>query len=108
MSCRRSAMAAAMPENPPPTISTCCAAGMSDGLRRRAARNPLVARVEQEDLGGVGCHRHGARHPRVVVQIHIGVVLEVTAERAVEVPEPVGAEHVPARSPESAIALGLE
>ncbi|MCY1364561.1 hypothetical protein D9M69_513700 [compost metagenome] len=40
--------------------------------------------------------------------VHVGVVFDVAAQRAVEVPEPVGAKEVTARSPEAGPALLFE
>ncbi len=74
------------------------------GLRRK----PLLTIPEQEELRGVRGGRHVARQPRVIVNIHVSVVLDVTAEGTVEVPEPVRAEHMPAWPPEGFVAAGLE
>src|SRR5690606_9244117 len=55
----------------------------------RAARGPLLDVLEQEHLRRLRLDVGVARFPFVVVQVHVGVVLDMGAERRVEVPEPV-------------------
>ncbi len=71
----------------------------------RSGRKPLFSSTEQEQLRGIGTCRDFARDPAVVVLIHVGVIFNMTAERAVEVPEPVGPEQVPPRTPECRVKL---
>src|SRR4029077_2045541 len=76
--------------------------------RRRTRRRPFLAILKQEQLRRVGAHGHLARVPALVVQIHVCVVLDMTAKRTVEVPEPVRAELMPSRAPERLIAFADE
>src|SRR5271169_5484136 len=68
------------------------------------AWSPFLAMLEQERLRRFRAHRRLARRPFIVVQIHVGVVFDVAAKRAVEVPEPVGAVFVPPGAPKRLIA----
>src|SRR5579859_605842 len=74
--------------------------------RRRTRRRPFLAMLKQEQLRRVGAHGHLARDPALIVQIHVRVVLDVTAEGTIEVPEPVRAELMPSRTPKRLIAFG--
>lgn len=49
-----------------------------------------------------------ARLPVIVVLIHIGVIFDMTPERAVEVPEPVRSQLMAPRPPEGLIPLLLK
>src|SRR5690348_2970447 len=77
-------------------------------LRRATARKPLLPAREQKQLRCIGGGRQLARPPGIIVQIHVGVVLDMTAEWAVEIPEPVGTKQVPTRPPECLITLRFE
>ena len=61
--------------------------------------------LEQEVLRGIGTGGFGPWRPTVVVQIHVRVVLDMTAHGAIEIPEPVRAQLVAARAPELLVAF---
>ena len=80
----------------------------SAGGRRPADRRPLLALTGTGRSASVGADRRLlARRPGLVVQVHVGVVLDMAAQRAVEVPEPVRAEAVAPGPPEALVALAL-
>ena len=65
------------------------------GLVRVAAGHPFFAVFEQEILRIVGADVDLPSDPGVIVLVHVGVILDVAAQRAVEVPEPVRTQLVP-------------
>ena len=59
-------------------------------LGRLATRIPFIAPREKKKLRSIRTRRSCTGNPCIVMQVHVGIVFNVAAQRTVEVPKPIG------------------